>query len=59
MASLGGKARAAKMTKQERSESARRAVNARWEKTLDALEKKNRAHAKAAKKNSNALAKNG
>jgi hypothetical protein len=27
---LGGKARAAKMTKQERSESARQAVNARW-----------------------------
>lgn len=28
----GGKARAAKMTKEERSESARKAAKARWEK---------------------------
>jgi hypothetical protein len=31
----GGKARAAKMTKEERSESARNAANARWRKTQD------------------------
>jgi hypothetical protein len=36
----GGHARAAKMTKEQRSESARKAVRARWEKTLDKLEKK-------------------
>lgn len=29
---LGGKARAAKLTKQERSESARKAAEARWNK---------------------------
>jgi hypothetical protein len=32
MARLGGKARAKKMTAEERKESARNAVNARWEK---------------------------
>jgi len=32
MARKGGKARAKKMSKEERSESARRAVNARWAK---------------------------
>jgi hypothetical protein len=31
-ASKGGKARAANMTPEQRSESARKAVNARWEK---------------------------
>lgn len=32
LASLGGKARAKSMTKEERRESARNAVNARWAK---------------------------
>ena len=36
-ASLGGRARAAKLTAAERSESARRAVRARWGKAAPAL----------------------
>jgi len=32
MARMGGKARAKKMTKQERSDSARKAIQARWAK---------------------------
>jgi hypothetical protein len=36
----GGRARAAKLSPEERSEAARRAVTARWQKTLDQLEKK-------------------
>jgi hypothetical protein len=32
LASMGGKALAKKMTPEQRSESARKAVNARWEK---------------------------
>lgn len=35
----GGPARAANMTPEERSESARKAVMARWEKTKNAAEK--------------------
>jgi hypothetical protein len=38
--SKGGKATAAKRTKQERSAAARKAVNARWQRTLDQLEAK-------------------
>jgi hypothetical protein len=34
----GGKARAKKLTPQQRSESARKAVTARWEKILSKLE---------------------
>ena len=51
-ARLGGKARARKMSKQERSDAARKAVQARWAKAdrqlkeisrkLDAIEKKQR-----------------
>lgn len=36
----GGHARAAKLTAEQRSDSARKAVTARWQKTLDQLEKK-------------------
>lgn len=35
LGSLGGKARANKMTKEERSESARKAANKRWNKSVD------------------------
>jgi hypothetical protein len=38
--SKGGKATAKKRTAQERSEAARKAVTARWQKTLDKLEAK-------------------
>jgi hypothetical protein len=60
MASLGGKARAAKLTKAQRKAIGKKAIAARWEKTkklvdeitegTKALEKKARARAKAAKK---------
>jgi cytochrome c-type biogenesis protein CcmH/NrfG len=36
----GGHARAQKLTPEQRSESARKAVRARWEKMLDSLEAK-------------------
>jgi hypothetical protein len=39
MARMGGKARAKKMTKEERAESARNAVNARWAKRKPAVKK--------------------
>jgi len=45
----GGKARAARMTPEERSEAARKAVEARWEKTLDKLERRIARRSKPAK----------
>jgi hypothetical protein len=46
----GGHARAANMTKEERSDSARKAVQARWQKTLTDLEKKIEKNSRKAKK---------
>lgn len=46
MARLGGKARAKKMTAEERSESARKAVQARWAKADKLLKKLDDAEAK-------------
>jgi len=48
----GGKARAAKMTPAERSEAARKAVEARWEKTLDKLERRIARRSKPVKRKS-------
>jgi hypothetical protein len=41
-ASMGGKARARALSKEERREAARRAVNARWEKVRAAQKKANK-----------------
>lgn len=46
----GGHARAASMTKEERSDAARKAVQARWEKKLTNLEKKIEANPRKSKK---------
>jgi hypothetical protein len=46
MARMGGHARAKKMTKAERSESARKAINARWEKVRKKAAKKTAKKAK-------------
>jgi hypothetical protein len=45
----GGKATAENRTPQQRSEAARKAVKARWEKTLDELEAKQPKRAKVKK----------
>ncbi len=50
MASLGGKARAKKLTAEQRSEAARKAVQARWQKALTQLEKKIEKHDRAARR---------
>ena len=47
MARKGGKARAESMTKEERSESARKAVIARWEKAEKAVKRQGKKNANA------------
>lgn len=57
----GGKATAENRTPEQRSEAARKAVTARWEKTLDDLEAKQKTALpkKARQKKRDALGKNG
>lgn len=49
-ARMGGKARAQKLTKEERSESARKAVTARWAKFDKALKEAEQTQARTSKK---------
>jgi hypothetical protein len=57
-ARMGGKALAKKMTKKERQESARKAAQARWSKTLTDLEAKQKAAKKKKARKSNGVGEN-